>query len=141
MPRLRWRWRSASASTATRSPSRPAARQGVAIGAAALLQRLDERLDDRLDWPHPCGSLRTRWDDSVARLGAEEHVLLMSLAALPDPFQLDDLPAAHDAWERIELLGRLVDKSLVRVEPGESGAPRYSLSATTRLHLRLRADR
>lgn len=119
-----------------------AARQGAAMGAAALLQRLDERLDACLDWPDPNGSLRARWDDSVMRLGADEQALLMSLAALPNPFRLDDLPAAvPDAWELIELLGRLVDKSLVRVEggePGESGAPRYSLSATTRLYLRQR---
>jgi DNA-binding winged helix-turn-helix (wHTH) protein/predicted ATPase len=109
-----------------------AARQGRTVGVAALLQRLDERLD----WPGPPRSLRARLDDSVARLGADERALFVGLAGLPNPFRLEDLPAdAHDAWERIELLGRLVDKSLVRIEAGDPGGPpRYGLSSTVRLY-------
>ena len=113
--------------------------EGAAAGARALLGR-------RREWPGLIAdaasrhSLRTLADRGRGGLPDTDRALLRSLATLPTDFGLNDVHGSADSpWETIERLGRLVDRSLVQVVPGEPGdggqAPRYRLSPVVRLGL------
>jgi predicted ATPase/DNA-binding winged helix-turn-helix (wHTH) protein len=113
------------------------------VGVCAALQQVEQRLSWQAE-PHSATparqrSLRDSLDWSWRALSSTERQLLVALSALPQPFGLDALLAMPctpvlDRWERMELLGRLADKSLVAVD--ESATPLYRMSSTTRLYAR-----
>ena len=126
----------------------PLALELAAARAPALgLQALNERLDDRFRLlrapgrtPDPRhGALETAFEWSYELLGPAEQRVFDRLGAFAGSFTLKS--AAHcvadatlDAAEAIDLIGRLVDRSLVTalaVEP-----PRYTLLETARHYAR-----
>jgi len=108
------------------------------LGLAALRDRLDDQLRLLTSGPRTAPwrqqTLRAALDWSHGLLSADEQRVFRRLAVFVGGFSLplveqvtaDD---GDDAWATLELLGQLVDKSLVVVE-GE--APRYRLLETTR---------
>ena len=89
-------------------------------------------------------SLAASFDWSWRGLTAVEQRLLEALSGLAQPFSLDELLAlARDGsggrWERVDVLARLVDKSLVAAEAHTEPAA-YRLSAATLAGLRQRGD-
>ena len=116
-----------------------AATVGVAAAWHDVEQRLDWQSDARNAAPvrHRC--LRASLDWSCRTLSSTERRLLAALSALRQPFSLDALLSVSleptlDRWERLELLGRLVDKSLVAVDSVE--APLYRVPASVQLYVR-----
>lgn len=80
-------------------------------------------------------SLGASFQASWQALNGAEQQWLSALARLPTPFGLDDVLTLQEAtsaaaWAGVDALARLVDQSLVLVEPVEP--PRYRLTATTR---------
>jgi predicted ATPase/DNA-binding winged helix-turn-helix (wHTH) protein len=116
-----------------------AAARVPALGLATLLERLDDRF--RLlraaglpsDVRH--GALHTAFDWSYDLLGAQEQRVFNRLGAFAGSFSLDS--AAHyaadadtDTSEVVDLIGRLVDRSLVSVLAVDP--PRYTLLESAR---------
>ena len=119
--------------------ARRAAGWGLAATGHALEERLDWQGDPESGAPARHHSLRASLAWSCRSLAPLERQLLAALAALQQPFELDALLALPlnpplDRWERLEALGRLVDKSLLGVESAE--ATTYRLSATSQLYAR-----
>jgi predicted ATPase/DNA-binding winged helix-turn-helix (wHTH) protein len=117
------------------------------LGVDALASRLDECL--RLlrrgsrDAPTRQQTLEAVFDWSYELLSGDEQAVFRSLSALVGPFSLDEACAVArdeggdarlDDWTVIDLLGALVDRSLVAVEGGD--APRYRLLETGRAYAR-----
>jgi predicted ATPase/DNA-binding SARP family transcriptional activator len=106
-----------------------------------LLDRLDERpalvaADGRR--PHRHAGLRTVLDWSFRQLSSTERRLFARLSVFPGVFDLDTAEAvcAGDGIARdeiAELLGRLVDHSLVELR-STTGPARYGLLETLRAH-------
>ncbi len=114
------------------------------MGVSAVQQRLDQRLrmlsaDLRLGTPrHRTLQAALEWSHGL--LSATEQRVLRSLALFRGGFSLDSasallaLQVALPAWDAIDALGNLVDKSLVQVDGQPEGAPlRYRLLESTRL--------
>jgi predicted ATPase/DNA-binding winged helix-turn-helix (wHTH) protein len=112
-----------------------------ALGAAALLERLDDRF--RLlrqagpgsDPRH--GALHAAFDWSYRLLALPEQRVFNRLAAFAGSFALPVAARAVadesiDAAEAVDLIGRLVDRSLLMALPTEP--PRYQLAETARYY-------
>jgi predicted ATPase/DNA-binding winged helix-turn-helix (wHTH) protein len=112
-----------------------------ALGAAALLERLDDRF--RLlrqagqggDARH--GALHAAFDWSYSLLAPAEQRVFNRLAAFAGSFALPVAARAVaddsiDAAEAVDLIGRLVDRSLLMALPTEP--PRYQLAETARYY-------
>ncbi|MBS0365012.1 MAG: winged helix-turn-helix domain-containing protein [Proteobacteria bacterium] len=120
-----------------------AAARVPALGLAALIERLDDRfrllgqLHPGTDGQH--GTLRAAFDWSYRLLSPAESSAFDSLGAFPRSFALQTAAqciatADIDTTEAIDLVGRLVDRSLVTVLPVEP--PRYVLPETARQYAR-----
>jgi predicted ATPase/class 3 adenylate cyclase len=120
----------------------------IELAAARLrslsLSDLADRLDQRFRLltggsrtaPQRQQTLRAAIEWSCSLLHDAEQVLLRRLSAFPDSFDLDAAEAACgfgdiDVFDVADLLGSLVDKSLVVTEPA-AGALRYRLLETIR---------
>jgi predicted ATPase/DNA-binding winged helix-turn-helix (wHTH) protein len=111
------------------------------LGVSGLRQRLDQRLRMLISGDRPSvrrhHTLRAALEWSHQLLAAPEQAVLRRLGVFPGGFAIDSAQAVADdeqgidAWEVIEHLGALVDKSLVVAEGGP--VPRYRLLETTRL--------
>ncbi len=119
---------------------------GIELAAARLRaftpEQLSARLDERLSSlgaPTPARVARQQTMQSTVEwsydlLFEDERTMLRRLSVFPAGFTLDAAGAIGmdddlDAHEAEEVLGRLVDKSLVVVDAG-AGAPRYRLLRT-----------
>jgi predicted ATPase/DNA-binding winged helix-turn-helix (wHTH) protein len=116
-----------------------AAARVPALGIGGLLERLDDRfrlLKVAGHSPDPRhGALLTALDWSHGLLTPVEQQVFRRLAAFPASFSLDIAARCVadetlDALEAIDVIGRLVDRSLVTVLAVDP--PRYSLLETTR---------
>jgi predicted ATPase/class 3 adenylate cyclase len=110
-----------------------------------LAQRLDKRFrvltgGDRTAFPRH-QTMRALIDWSYDLLSDDERALFRKLSIFPGSFTMETAIAlcAHEAGEivALDLLSSLVDKSLVQIEPGESGM-RYRLLESTRHYARER---
>jgi predicted ATPase/DNA-binding winged helix-turn-helix (wHTH) protein len=109
------------------------------LGVAALLERLDDRfrllkLGNRAGDPRH-GTLQAAFEWSYGLLTAAEKRVFNRLGAFAGSFSLDSASRCvadetTDAAEAIDLIGRLVDRSLVTTLPVEP--PRYALLETAR---------
>jgi predicted ATPase/DNA-binding winged helix-turn-helix (wHTH) protein len=125
-----------------------AAARVPALGVAALLERLDDRF--RLltqagradDEPH--GTLHAAFDWSYGLLAPAEQRVFDVLGVFAGSFSLQAAARCVadeeiDVAEAVDLVGRLVDRSLVTALPVEP--PRYALSQTARCYARERLER
>ena len=121
-----------------------ASRVGL-LGVAGLHQRLGERLRllaDRLRPGQPRHrTMHAALDWSHALLSADEKAVFRRLGVFAGGFSLTAVQALAgderiDAWDVLDLLGQLIDRSLVAVELGHptmpEGEPRYRLLETMR---------
>lgn len=111
------------------------------LGVEGLRARLDQRLrvlagGERLALPRH-QKLRAAMEWSYGLLSLQEQTVFRRLGVFAGTFRLDS--AQHvateegcDAWEALDHLGALVDKSLVVAELGE--LPRYRLLETSRAY-------
>jgi len=118
-----------------------AAARVPALGVAALLEHLGDRLrllksSAAVEDAHH-GALQTAFDWSYQLLSPAEQRVFNRLGVFSGSFSLDS--AAHcvadgptDSCDAIDLISRLVDRSLVNALPSDS--PRYALSETARLY-------
>ncbi|HEU4516522.1 MAG TPA: winged helix-turn-helix domain-containing protein, partial [Steroidobacteraceae bacterium] len=124
-----------------------AAARVASFGLGALLAHLDDRFrllklsGSAAGGRH--GVLQAAFDWSYRLLGVPEQRVFDRLGAFPGSFSLD--AAAHavaddsiDVPGAIDLVGRLVDRSLVTMLPGEPA--RYSLLETARCYARSRLE-
>lgn len=124
-----------------------AAARVPALGVAALLERLDDRF--RLlkqsgrgdDSRH--GALHAAFDWSYGLLSPAEQQVFNALGVFAGSFALSAAARcvadeAIDVAEAVDLIGRLVDRSLVTALPVEP--PRYALSETARCYARERLE-
>jgi len=105
--------------------------------AAALQRDFDFLADSLQAIPEAHRSLRVVFDSSWALLAPEEQAVAQALAVFPDSF--DSAAAAQIASVAPPLLRKLVDKSLLRQEPGEV-APRYALHELIRRYAEEKAS-
>ena len=118
-----------------------AAARVPALGVSALHDRLDDRLrllkrSARTDDPRH-GALDAAFEWSHGLLGPAEQRVFNRLGAFAGTFPLQVAAssvadAEIDALEAIDLIARLVDRSLVTALPGDP--PRYVLSETARCY-------
>ncbi len=118
-----------------------AAARVPALGVSALLERLGDRLkllksSAAIDDEHH-GALQAAFDWSYQLLSPAEQRAFNRIGVFSGGFSLDS--AAHsvaegpmDGCDAIDLISRLVDRSLVNALP--SDPPRYALSETARLY-------
>jgi predicted ATPase len=120
-----------------------------ALGAAAIAARLDDRFRVLRSSSHVVPSRQhtlsatLQWSHDLLERG--EQILFRRLAAFSDGFTLD---AVEDvcAWGDVavgdvaNVLGRLVEKSLVAGDERPSPHPRYRLLETVRLYARSQLD-
>jgi predicted ATPase/DNA-binding CsgD family transcriptional regulator len=120
-----------------------AARVSV-LSPKAILSRLGDRLDavsgDIRGAPRRHRSLRATIEWSFDLLGSEEQTGFTRLSLFPGSFSLD--AAAVVAGVDLDMLGRLVGKSLVTIVPSSGGEVRYRMLDTLRAfgHERLSAS-
>lgn len=126
-----------------------AAARVPSIGVGALLERLDDRfrllkLSGRAADPRH-GALQAAFEWSYGLLTAAEQRVFNRLGAFAGSFSLETASrcvadSVTDAAEAIDLIGRLVDRSLVTALPVDP--PRYALLETARYfaHDRLAAS-
>ncbi len=109
------------------------------IGVGALLERLDDRFrllklgGGMADPRH--GTLQAAFEWSYGLLAAGEQRVFNRLGAFAGSFSLQSacdcvVDSSIDAAEAVDLIGRLVDRSLVAALPVEP--PRYALNETAR---------
>ena len=121
------------------------------LGVAGVRDRLGERLrllrGGARTAPARHQTLRSALEWSHALLTSGEQAALRRLALFAGSFALDAAQqviadGAIDAWAALELLGTLVDKSLVQalVAPATDAAPRYRLLESTRAFALERLD-
>jgi predicted ATPase/DNA-binding winged helix-turn-helix (wHTH) protein len=118
-----------------------AAARVPALGVAALLEHLGDRLrllksSAAVEDAHH-GALQTAFDWSYQLLSPAEQRVFNRLGIFSGSFSLDSAArcVAHgptDSCDAIDLISRLVDRSLVNALPSDS--PRYALSETARLY-------
>jgi predicted ATPase/DNA-binding winged helix-turn-helix (wHTH) protein len=122
-----------------------AAARVPALGVAALLERLDDRfrlLQTGGHLPDPRhGALHAAFEWSYGLLSATEQRVFNRLGAFAGSFSLEVASrcvadATIDVAEAIDLIGRLVDRSLVTALPLDP--PRYTLLETARYFARER---
>jgi predicted ATPase/class 3 adenylate cyclase len=111
------------------------------LSLANLNDRLDQRFrlltgGSRSAMPRQ-QTLRATVEWSYSLLNGPEQSVLRRLSVFVEGFDLDAAEAVCslgdiDEFEATDLLGSLVDKSLVVAEPGESGTVRYRLLETIR---------
>lgn len=111
------------------------------LGAEGLRARLGERLKLLVGKPRlgrsRYASLHAMVDCSHSLLDAADRRVFRRLAVFRGSFSLEAAmsvaaEAGTGTWDTVDALGRLIDKSLVRVEGGTS--PRYRLLETLRLY-------
>jgi predicted ATPase/DNA-binding winged helix-turn-helix (wHTH) protein len=118
-----------------------AAARVAALGLATVLDRLNDRFrllrvaGHALDQRHE--ALHTAFDWSYSLLGASEKNVFDRLGAFPGTFSLKTAAACVadgciDTSEAMDLIGRLVDRSLVTVAGDDP--PRYALLETARYY-------
>ena len=104
------------------------------LSPAALRDRLSDRLGvlaaGERDLPERQRTLRAAIDWSYRLLDAPEQALLTGLSVFAGGWTLE--AAETVAGAELTTLGSLVEKSLVRSEPGGNGAPRFSMLETVR---------
>jgi len=114
-----------------------AATRARALGPAELLALVSERLDvlrtTERDRPERHRSVRAAFEVSVELLDEESRLLLWRLGIFEGPFDLDLVhavagPDPDDRIRTVDLLGGLVDRSLVVAEPSATST-RYRLLA------------
>jgi predicted ATPase/DNA-binding winged helix-turn-helix (wHTH) protein len=120
-----------------------AAARVPALGISALQARLDDRfrlLKQRVhpDNPHH-GALHAAFDWSYGLLSATEQQVFNRLGIFAGSFSLDAAARCvayddMDLAEAIDVIGRLVDRSLITALPGDP--PRYVLPETARFYAR-----
>jgi predicted ATPase len=124
-----------------------AAARVASFGLSALLAHLDDRFRILKVAGGAQGSrhgvLQAAFDWSYRLLGEREQRVFDRLGVFPGSFSLDAAARAvadHaiDVPEAIDLVARLVDRSLVTMLPGEPA--RYSLLETARCYARSRLD-
>jgi len=118
-----------------------AAARVPALGVAALLEHLGDRLrllksSAAVEDAHH-GALQTAFDWSYQLLSPAEQRVFNRLGVFSGSFSLDSAArcvadAPTDSCDAIDLISRLVDRSLVNALPSDS--PRYALSETARLY-------
>jgi predicted ATPase/DNA-binding XRE family transcriptional regulator len=106
------------------------------LSAERLASRLDQRFQlltggSRAAMPRQ-QTLAATIDWSYELLSEPERRLFQRLGVFVGGFNLDSAEAVGGGAEVLYLLLRLVEKSLVLVEPGEDGADRYRLLETLR---------
>jgi predicted ATPase/DNA-binding winged helix-turn-helix (wHTH) protein len=116
-----------------------AAARVPSLGVGALLERLDDRFrllkhSGRMADPRH-GALQTAFEWSYGLLTAAEQRVFNRLGAFAGSFSLETASrcvadSTVDAAEAIDLIGRLVDRSLVTALPVDP--PRYALLETAR---------
>ncbi|HET8528823.1 MAG TPA: BTAD domain-containing putative transcriptional regulator [Gaiellaceae bacterium] len=116
-----------------------AAARAKALSLREIASRLDDRLRFLRAWQRVADprhrTLEATMDWSYGLLGADEQRLLRRLAVFAGGWSLDaaaEVCLDGDEEAALELLGRLVDASLVRVEHDE--ATRYGLLETVRVY-------
>jgi predicted ATPase/DNA-binding winged helix-turn-helix (wHTH) protein len=112
-----------------------------ALGVGALLEHLGDRLrllksSAAVEEPHH-SALQTAFDWSYQLLSPAEQRVFNRLGVFSGSFSLDSAARCvadgqADSCDAIDLISRLVDRSLVNALPSES--PRYALSETARLY-------
>jgi len=118
-----------------------AAARVPALGVSALLERLGDRLrllksSAAVDELHH-GALQAAFDWSYQLLSSAEQQMFNRLGVFSGSFSLESAAGcvadtSIDGCEAIDLVSRLVDRSLVTALPSER--PRYALSETARLY-------
>ena len=118
-----------------------AAARVPALGVGALLEHLGDRLrllksSAALEDAHH-GALQAAFDWSYQLLSPAEQRVFNRLGVFPGSFSLDSAARCvadgpTDSCDAIDLISRLVDRSLVNALPSDS--PRYALSETARLY-------
>ncbi|HXY96833.1 MAG TPA: TIR domain-containing protein [Steroidobacteraceae bacterium] len=118
-----------------------AAARVPALGVAALLEHLGDRLrllksSAAVEEPHH-GALQAAFDWSYQLLSPAEQRVFNRLGVFSGSFSLDSAARCvtdgpTDSCDAIDLISRLVDRSLVNALPSDS--PRYALSETARLY-------
>jgi predicted ATPase/DNA-binding winged helix-turn-helix (wHTH) protein len=118
-----------------------AAARVPALGVGALLQHLGDRLrllksSAAAEGAHH-GALQTAFDWSYQLLSPAEQRVFNRLGVFSGSFSLDSAARCvadgpTDVCDAIDLISRLVDRSLVNALPSQS--PRYALSETARLY-------
>ena len=118
-----------------------AAARVPALGVAALLEHLGDRLrllksSAAVEDAHH-GALQTAFDWSYQLLSSAEQRVFNRLGVFSGSFSLDSAARCvaegpTDSCDAIDLISRLVDRSLVNALPSDS--PRYALSETARLY-------
>ena len=111
------------------------------LGVDGVRQRLDERFRLLTGGARVAlrrhQTLRAALEWSHGLLTAPEQAVFAALGVFSGSFALESAQALvagqqTDAWDVLEHLGALVDKSLVAVEGGAAEMPRYRLLETTR---------
>jgi predicted ATPase/DNA-binding winged helix-turn-helix (wHTH) protein len=122
-----------------------AAARVPALGIAALLERLDDRFrllrQANRGGASGQSTLLAAFDWSYGLLTSAEQRVFDALGAFAGSFSLDAAARcaageSTDVADAVDLIGRLVDRSLVTVLPLEP--PRYALSETARCYARAR---
>ena len=118
-----------------------AAARVPALGVSALLEHLGDRLrllksSSAVEDAHH-GALQTAFDWSYQLLSPAEQRVFNRLGVFAGSFSLDSaarcvVDGPTDSCDAIDLISRLVDRSLVNALPSDS--PRYALSETARLY-------
>jgi predicted ATPase/DNA-binding winged helix-turn-helix (wHTH) protein len=118
-----------------------AAARVPALGVGALLERLGDRLrllksSGAVEAAHQ-GALQAAFDWSYQLLSPAEQNVFNRLGVFSGSFSLDTAARTvaddpGDSCDAVDLISRLVDRSLVNALPGDP--PRYALSETARLY-------
>ena len=114
------------------------------LSPEAILRRLDERFElltgGARDVPERHRTLRSAIDWSYEQLEQDEQRLLVRLGVFVGGSSFESIAAVCDDPEAVrpgelfELLGALVDKSLVLQRPGPDGEPRFATLESVRLY-------
>jgi predicted ATPase len=111
-----------------------AAAQARFLGPTELLSRLDQALEagGARDLPERQRTIRATLDWSHDLLTGEQHILFRRLSVFSGGFTLKSAEAVGaggvvGAGDVFGLLGRLVEQSLVRAEPGADAEARYGM--------------
>jgi predicted ATPase/DNA-binding XRE family transcriptional regulator len=99
------------------------------IDPQGLLARLDTALSSgwARDVPERQRTMRATLDWSHDLLTAPEHSLFERLSVFSGGFTLEAVEAMGDAGDPFELLGSIVEQSLVVAEPQDHGGTRYGM--------------